>query len=473
MGTQLRTISQSSQCIDCPHRFYIPRFPFGVGIVAVPAIKTEMMPEDWSSNAGLGKLVQYCKTTGTSYTLKPIPSLGPPKMWVTLQFKNGSGKRDVHVFDHKRAEELVECGCNQYEFLDHYQAIYSDQQRSVEALLDNRGTTATSEAIRHIVSGGGHLLSWGLLLDEALYKKPREIVLNGKACPLKLVLGPQSRDAKAMLAYFTSDQISLRLLNLPDIGLSEIISILKKLSDSLFFDIGLNHGVFLRLAGSPRVTAPQAYHQEKPRKEPAYPEFEYDNEPMSFYQYGCMADGMPLLQYLAYYQVLEFYFPRYVHPELQRQAQKILKSTTFDADNQKDIGRLLRILGQHSRTREPEQLKLVLSNCISQVELTDFICSTKQTERFYTGRHENLTTQRLSLTGRKVDLIDQVCRLIYDIRNQVVHSKAPDDQSERGLLLPNSPHASTVRGFVELVKFLAEKALVSHRISLSLPTDTL
>ncbi|MBK6899060.1 MAG: hypothetical protein IPH09_07270 [bacterium] len=58
---------------------------------------------------------------------------------------------------------------------------------------------------------------------------------------------------------------------------------------------------------------------------------------------------MPLLQFLAFYQVVEFYFPVYAEAEAQRRLRAILKNPTFRGDREADIGRLLTAI-QVSRT---------------------------------------------------------------------------------------------------------------------------
>ena len=46
-----------------------------------------------------------------------------------------------------------------------------------------------------------------------------------------------------------------------------------------------------------------------------YPKTEFNDSASSLYWYGPGASGMPLLQFLAFYQVLEFYFPIYSKAE--------------------------------------------------------------------------------------------------------------------------------------------------------------
>jgi hypothetical protein len=51
------------------------------------------------------------------------------------------------------------------------------------------------------------------------------------------------------------------------------------------------------------------------------PRTTYDHEPMSLYWYARQARGVPLLEFLAYYQCIEFYFPTYAEAEAQKRVR--------------------------------------------------------------------------------------------------------------------------------------------------------
>jgi hypothetical protein len=50
---------------------------------------------------------------------------------------------------------------------------------------------------------------------------------------------------------------------------------------------------------------------------------------------------VPLLQFLAYYQVIEFYFPVYSEHEARRRRRYVLKDPVFDPQSDAALGRLL------------------------------------------------------------------------------------------------------------------------------------
>ena len=96
----------------------------------------------------------------------------------------------------------------------------------------------------------------------------------------------------------------------------EAISVLERLTNSLFFQVDLNSGIALGLrrerrrhlvTGSSRSASVPA--------ELNFPKVEYDEPPITLYWYARSAIGMPLLQFLAFYQCVEFYYQTFSQSE--------------------------------------------------------------------------------------------------------------------------------------------------------------
>ncbi|WP_145929287.1 hypothetical protein [Chromobacterium vaccinii] len=247
-------------------------------------------------------------------------------------------------------------------------------------------------------------------------------------------------------------------------------TILKKFSDALFFQIDLLTDVPLSLArdrNSLRV---------RPRKkkrntqlELKYPSTEYDSAPVSLYWYARSAVGMPLLQFLAYYQVIEFYYPTYSQAEARRRLKGILKDPTFRGDRDADIGRVLSAI-QITRSGavgdERSQLKATLSECIDPDALRDFLMSDPQRVDFLSSKAKGLTDHRLPLAATNVDLRNDVAERIYEIRCKIVHTKTDARTGDFELLLPFSKKAEQLHFDIELVQYLAQQVLVNASTSI-------
>ena len=106
---------------------------------------------------------------------------------------------------------------------------------------------------------------------------------------------------------------------------------------------------------------------------------------------------MPLLQFLAYYQSVEYYFPMYSGREAQEKIKHIVKDPSFDPHSDSDIARLLtviRINGNRGFGDEGEQLKATLQQCVNLRELKAYLIDDDERRKFFNG--EKQVNQQLS-----------------------------------------------------------------------------
>ena len=193
---------------------------------------------------------------------------------------------------------------------------------------------------------------------------------------------------------------------------------------------------------------------------------------MSLYWYSKVADNIPLLQFLALYQCIEFFSPVYSVREAQRVLQTKIKDPTFNFDKQTDVAKLLqalRISAKGGYGSEREQLTSVVENCVQPEELQAFLFEDKNRKDFYQdkGKFASVSEVRLQLNGPETDLLRSVVARLYDIRCRIVHSKA--DQDENGAaILPFSNEAQMLGHDIGLARLIARKALVASGSTLRL-----
>jgi hypothetical protein len=172
---------------------------------------------------------------------------------------------------------------------------------------------------------------------------------------------------------------------------------------------------------------------------------------------------MPLLQFLAFYQVLEFYFPIYSQAEAQRKLRTILKDPTFRGDRDADIGKLLssiQITRSGAYGDERSQLKATLFECVDSDTLRDFLESDLSRKEFYATKGKGLF-HRLPLANPSADLRGDVAERMYDIRCKIVHTKNDLRDGEVELLLPFSKEAEQLSFDIELAQYLAQRVLIA------------
>jgi hypothetical protein len=120
----------------------------------------------------------------------------------------------------------------------------------------------------------------------------------------KIELSPPSVTYKR-LNRLSARRLTLKLTGCHISNHDEALSLLKRTADTVFFQIDLlsNSPLALeRVRKRPRIFS-------KPKNstlpnEVQYPKTEFDEAPLSLYWYGRSASGMPLLQFLAFYQAI-------------------------------------------------------------------------------------------------------------------------------------------------------------------------
>ena len=177
---------------------------------------------------------------------------------------------------------------------------------------------------------------------------------------------------------------------------------------------------------------------------------------------------MPLLQYLAFYQCIEFFFPVYSQTEAQKNVRNILKNPGFSAHRDTDVTRLLtaiRVGAGGGFGDERTQLKAALQECIDANELRTFLSEPTDRRDFF-SKNRQITDKRLPIASPTLDLRGEVAERVYDIRCRIVHTKAAAVEDSNEQLLPFSKEADALDRDIELLQFLARRVLIAGSTAL-------
>lgn len=234
--------------------------------------------------------------------------------------------------------------------------------------------------------------------------------------------------------------------------------LLSGIARDFLIDLDIAFGVDLHLrsrdADPPRL-------QRRYRKSPIeFPSNRYSPEVKELYSYASAASGFPLLQYLSYYQILENNFYRFSHSATIHAAQTLLRDPRFDIANEDDIAGLLSAIEAPARQkRELDLLNETLVQSVDAATLARFVSSVdssslvqkKQTIKGVSPLDVNISVVHESIAAR-----------VYAIRNRIVHSKDFDDRSKVEPLLPSSAEADALGPDLELIRWLAQRALIHN-----------
>jgi hypothetical protein len=376
-----------------------------------------------------------------------------------LGLKNGREHRWLSLSKAEWAIGLCSIPFEKFVFLSDFQAICCYEEGYIEAGIRQIGTGIGSSGLlfrRMFDDGAGGILKGA----EAC------IVLRSEEEGLPHVEISRMSEQFSKLVLTPLVQLTLKIVGCRVATHDQALALLKKTADAVFFQIDLLSGpvVALDRERRPQEGSRRPQRRSSLKETLKYPNAEYDEAPISLYWYGRSAAGMPLLQFLAFYQVIEFYFPTYSKAEAQRRLRAILKDPTFRGERDADIGKLLsaiHISRGGAFGDERSQLRATLNECVDSNTLREFLESTEERKKFYSTKGPGQSLHKIPLANPAADLRNDVADRVYEIRCRIVHTKGESGDDAPILLLPYSPEARQLAIDIELVQYLAQSVLIA------------
>jgi hypothetical protein len=402
---------------------------------------------------------------------------GEERQIFAIFLPNGRNTRRVIVTP-VRARSLLDGEFENWTILGDYIAYHDRSRGIIEALLQ---PIARNSGISHPAFLPGVIVEdscspdskAGQQADEDIPEDPRGVLKRDWRIPVKAkysTAGIEIRKATSALRGI-ADALQLRSPEGVSIFISELkcerhdeaLAALERYSSTLLFQLELQFELSLTLAR--RRNAPILRRNSS---DPVQPQElkplanSYAEQPVSLYFYGKSATNMPLLQYLTYYQAIEFFFPSFSNSETLRRLRDKLRDPRFDFEDDANLQELALIISGHKRgfISEREQLRITIEACTDNEELLSYICDNETREEFFTKNTKIAGTRKISVTDRD-KLIQQVTERIYTIRCRIVHSKEGGDTAQLKALLPVGTEADNLRHDILLLQFLAQKVIIS------------
>jgi hypothetical protein len=262
-----------------------------------------------------------------------------------------------------------------------------------------------------------------------------------------------------------STRITIRIEGVEVKTHEEAKSLLLKIANSVLFQIDLNINIPIHLTPD-RDFLRDIRRRKVQDKEVDFssPKYEYDIEAMSLYWYARTAINMPLLQFLAFYQILEFYFPSFSYIEAQQKIKNLIKDPLFDVNKDTDVVQIINIIKLSAKGKsigdERTQLKATIHSIIDNDSLTKFLLANEERRDFFdiTKKTKSLAKHKISFSNVDNDLRQDVASRIYEIRCRIVHTKDEDDSE---LILPFSTDLIHLKYDLELIEYLARKTIIA------------
>jgi len=387
-------------------------------------------------------------------------------------------KKEILIPDNEEIEEVKNSQFEKYKFIKGYEAIWSSELGAVECEIQSDDQIRSGRLLirrlkrifRNQNSEESSSSSVSSSNDEGYYYE-----FPSPYDDIHIKIGYSTIEFSILSSYkkdsfYMPDRIrqkpTIRIEGLKISKHKEAKAILTKMSNSVFFQIDLKVNLPLHLTLDRELFREIRNRRKIKRGKNKFksPQHEYDQETMSLYWYARTANNMPLLQYLTFYQILEFYFPQYSHLEAQRHIKNILKDPEFDSNRDNDITKILNVLKSSGRGNinrdEKNQLKDTIFHCVDKTTMYNYLTEIEERKAFFDNQEKNkgLAKQQISLSKPEHDTREDVASRIYEIRCRIVHTK---NEKELERLLPFSPEINKLKHDIGLIEFIAQKAIIA------------
>jgi len=421
----------------------------------------------------LATLAARARSTGLLHALAIVRGIDDGRTVLVLQFPAGESTRNLFI-DAKFVNEALESSFEEFEYLDSYDGIWSARQGRIEALIE--------------YGRGGELAHY-----RAGPQEPRSLEARAESGAVVRV-GKPSAEAIAMLDTRIVD--SFRKLTLSIEGLSlgtcvEAEATLDTVGNSFLLQVEAVIGdlphLVTRYRRDPWTSSDWKGGLERSDEtELVYPSPPLRIKPAKMYLYARrISRDLPVVRFLAFYQVIEYFFPVYARMHIVEQLQVMLQSPKFDPHSAPDIEKLVDTIpsgGRRGLGNEFDQLRATLNRCVDIVKLRTLLDNGRQDHSIFAGltsqsqplgcrplpidhkcRQGKVASTLLPGTSCRCDdaLLKALAQRIYALRNRIVHAKEESECGEEEPVFAFMPQADYLDADIELLSYIARNVLTA------------
>ncbi|MFC0439670.1 hypothetical protein [Kutzneria buriramensis] len=238
---------------------------------------------------------------------------------------------------------------------------------------------------------------------------------------------------------------------------------------SFELDVRYGHGFDLceRPGWPPHEDEPAQSPKEKfePLNQPLALTFNnYSKGGLSYYWHGRRAESVPTMEYLSYYQVLEYHFAQYALAATVEFTRQRLKDPRFDATGSESLASFVNAISKQVKSNSAEltMLQVTLSSSVDPSMLVEFIESDENLMRHL--RNKNALPGVPVVPTNQPDKLDSIVEKfadrIYKVRCQLVHAKGENRQEGAYIMIPGSAEMRHLEQEIKLVRFAAQSVLI-------------
>lgn len=418
------------------------------------------------------RIKQRCENS--KYVIEP-EEINTETQRVQLRLPAGRSYKELLILNSSYAVALLKIPFENVHGIKGFRAIFSYKDKFIEAMLDDNNPFGmppdrTFNRLSRMVGKSEESSSTRIVLssDEDRYKDIKISIgfATDTFATIEAFCVPNWRPMgdRYLQNMLTQKKITLLIEGVSISTYEHTVSILETIKDAVLFQIDRLYGIQLYLSLDRNEEKPRQPRPRGTRGNLSFPKFQYEKNPMSLYWYASQAKELPLLQYLAYYQAIEYYFPIFAKQETHDIVKRMVKDPTFQSSLDANVSKLLAAIQPFIGKGYGEESKLLLTTVRSAVtndELREFFKQDEERFNFFKLESKAIVPKEIAVDSSKADLVTDTAQRIYDIRCKIVHTKSSEMGDQFELLLPYSKEVSKLSYDIELVRFIAAKVLIA------------
>lgn len=340
-----------------------------------------------------------------------------------------------------------------YKFVPNYEAIWSDIHNYVECEITFRWSSR--QMIRYLTGTPDGV--WKLDYDRYSIEIRRpsfEFALLRKSTSLFSV--PSYINSVRRISGYKDTSISISVKTDSIKTSDEAVQIIQTIIESLCFDISCTlNTLFL-----PSVPIFKSKSNINKNFNPNLLKLnkKLDSEALSYYWSAESSQTYPLISFLGYYQVVEYFYSYFAENDLRKNIGNIIKNPNFNVHDYKSLNKIITANKNFiNSNKDQAKLSVTINSCVDKIEFKEWFESDSERVTYYSTTNCTKVSPIKINSKSATDLLRLALERFYDVRCRIVHTDT-NNESERNLSPRN--HIEDFNYDIELAKYFAQKVLI-------------
>ncbi|WP_157357240.1 hypothetical protein [Amycolatopsis nigrescens] len=234
-------------------------------------------------------------------------------------------------------------------------------------------------------------------------------------------------------------------------------------ANSLLYELNVRNDQPFRMIGTALYERESRKQNRQRLPEVRFPTTSLPHEVAELFSSAETARDNPVIAFLSFYQVLEYYFPYAIRKDSIRKVRREIVDPWFSISDDDSIMRILSTVENSVNAPESTQIATLLTHSVRETTLIDFFSKDEAATHF--SRSGPISgVEWINTKNANRSIAAQVAERIYKIRNRIVHAKDDPKYSDVRVLLPNSREAYALQPDIDLVRLLAIEVVTDSQV---------